>query len=157
MNLHLIFYSWFQNMKQYHPLVSQTYIYYLNHFSYYTVYGAEKKMNKKMLITFAIVQLFLIGSLLAIASSDNESITTDEEINDTCTGNCDNCDRQCDGIGDCKSQGNSNCDWTENCIQKMETKNNCESECESSKTCPKNTQQSRNCRSGSICPGSCNN
>ena len=114
-------------------------------------------MNKKMLITFAIVQIFLIGSLLVIASSNNESITTDEEINDTCNGDRDNCDRHCDGIGDCKSQGTLNCDGTGNCIQKRETKDNYELECESSGTCTKNTQQNKNCRSGYKCPGSCNN
>ena len=144
-------------MKRYHPLVSQTLYILFQLFIYYKIYGARKKMNKKMLITFAIVQIFLIGGLLVIASSNNESINTDEEINDTCTGDCDNCNHQCDGIGDCKSQGSSNCGGTGNCIQKMETKNNCESECESSGTCPKNTQQSRTCSSGSICPGSCNN
>ena len=114
-------------------------------------------MNKKMLITFAIVQIFLIGSLLLIASSNNESITTDEEINDTCTGNRDNCDRQCDDKDNWKSQGTSNCDGTGNCIQKRETKDNYELECESSGTCTKNTKQNKNCRSGSKCPGSCNN
>jgi len=95
-------------------------------------------MNRKMLIALAIVELLLMGSLVAIGSGKSDDMyTTSEALDDNCTGDCDNCDGQCKVSQECNSQGNGICDGTCSCSQ--------------------NTLRIRSCNSGSGCSGSCIN
>jgi len=114
-------------------------------------------MNKRIVIAFAIVQILLIGSLLAIASSNNEQRARENEIDEICTGDCNNCDEECDRIGFCNSQGKQNCDGTGTCSQMNQRNTNCNSICDGTGTCTQNTQQGRNCNPKSSCSGICNN
>jgi len=105
-------------------------------------------MNRKLLIGFLIVGLLLIGSLIGIGSGNtNYTDKTSEAIDETCSGDCNNCDAQCEGP--------ENCDESGTCSQNKEITKNCNSDGSCSGTCSQNTKRIRNCNSGSGCSGSC--
>ena len=112
-------------------------------------------MNKKMILILAILQIILIGSLIAIVSGNNEEDITDEITDDICTGNCSYCNGACDDRAFCNTQANQNCDGTGTCIQNNKQNTNCNTICDGSGTCRQNTQQGRNCFSKSSCSGTC--
>lgn len=120
-------------------------------------HGVEK-MNRKMLIALAIIELLLMGSLVAIGSGKSDDMdTTSKAIDHNCIGACDNCDGQCKVSEECNSQGNGICDGTGSCSQNRQITNNCNSECDGSGSCSQNTLRIRNCNSVSECSGSCIN
>jgi hypothetical protein len=115
-------------------------------------------MNRKMLIAIAIVELLLVGTLVAIGSGKSDYMdTTNEATDDNCVGDCDNCDGQCKGSEECTSQGKGICDGTGLCSQNRQMTKNCNSECDGSGSCSQNTIRIRSCNSGSGCSGSCLN
>lgn len=114
-----------------------------------------------MLIVFAIAQIFLIGTLVVIGSSNADDITgTDNQINDTslsncgdCDGDCDDCDGDCSGLG--SGQGNQYCRGSGSCSQTKTQNTNGNTVCDGSGTCSQKTQQIRSCGSSySGCSGS---
>ena len=109
-----------------------------------------------MLIAFALVQVVLIGSLFALASDNDQVVIPDDEIIDTCTGDCANC-TDCTGDGDCQGKGNLNCDGTGSCNHNQIRNTNCNTVCDGSGSYKQNTQQIRGCGTSSSCSGSCNN
>ena len=111
-----------------------------------------------MLFTLAIIELLLVGSLVAIGSDKSDYIDSTSKIaDDNCMGDCDNCDGQCKGSEECSSQVNGICNGTGSCSQNRQMTKNCISDCDDSGSCSQNTIRIRNCNSGSGCSGSCLN
>jgi hypothetical protein len=116
----------------------------------------EKKMNKKMIIAVAIIQVILIGSLLAIASDNDQNNFNNYEVNDSCPAACGDCDGTCDGTGYCNFEGGVNCDGTGICSENQQQIKSCDSACDGSGSGGQ-ARLSRNCYRESSCSGICNN
>ena len=87
-------------------------------------------MNRKMLITLAIIEILLIGSLIAIGSGNTNYTNTKAEVIDKeCSGDCNNCDGQCTNSEECNSQKNDKCIGTDSCAQNRQMNKNCHSDC----------------------------
>jgi len=114
-------------------------------------------MDKKILITFVIAQIILIGSLMVLASSESQQSIVKEDLIARCSEDCGSCTESCNTEGQCNQGNSSLCDGSGSCQKNNENTKTCDTDCTGSGRCKDSTVSRNQCGSSSSCSGSCIN